>query len=263
VETARHWFGRNRLKVKQISEACFNVLHFGWTFYQRLPKSIQSRGEKMKKIFQVVVIMLMLAFFIGACLPAASGQQTTAQAQNTQSLEDSAAQIGTAVAQTIEAQNQIGTFVALTTEAQATATFTATPVTIPTLTPFVIPTSTTRPSTGGSGGSSSPAKYEYACDIINRRPYDNAEILHGQNFDIKWTIKNTGTKSWDAGMDVKYFSGPKMTSVTIVEIPVAMDPNDTYDIVLDATAPQELGFQVMTWTVQGQLCYPYTALMVH
>ncbi len=215
----------------------------------------------MKKVFQFAGLMLTLALFIGACLPATSAQQNTTQAQNTQSLQDAESQIGTAVAQTIEAQNQIGTFVALTTEAQATSTFTPTPFTIPTLTPFVIPTSTTRPSTGGGGGA--PAKYDYACDIINRRPYDNSEILHGQDFDIKWTIKNTGTKSWESGIDVKYFSGPQMTAVTLIEIPVVMKPNDTYSIVLDATAPQETGFQVMTWVVQGQLCYPYTALMVH
>jgi len=218
----------------------------------------------MKKVIQLAVVMLTLAVFIGACLPAAaSGQQQDPQVQNTQNLQDAQSQIETAVAQTIEAQNQIGTSVALTLAAQATPTFTATTLTITTLTPFVVPTSTTRPSSGGGGGSVSPGKYEYSCDIINRRPLDNSEILHGQDFDIKWTIKNTGTKSWDAGMDVKYFSGPKMTSVTIVEIPVVMKPNDTYEIVLDANAPAETGFQVMTWTVQGQLCYPYVALMVH
>lgn len=218
----------------------------------------------MKKIIQLTVIMLTLASFIGACLPVAASAQQNPQAQNTQSLQDTQSQIGTAVAQTVEAQNQIGTSVALTLAAQASPTFvaTSTPLTIPTFTPFVVPSATPRPSTGGGGGTSS-GKYEYACDIISRRPFDNSEILHGQNFDIKWTIKNTGTKSWDSGMDVKYFSGPKMTSVTIVEIPVVMKPNDTYQIVLDANAPLETGFQVMTWIVQGQLCYPYVALMVH
>jgi len=216
----------------------------------------------MKKTVQIVVIMLILASFIGACLPTASAPQN-AQAQNTQSVEDTQAEIATAVAQTIEAQNQIGTSVALTTEAQATATFTPTPLTIPTLTPFVIPTSTTRPSSGASTGGSAPAKYDYACEVINRRPYDGTEILHGQEFDIKWTIKNTGTKSWDAGMDVKYSSGPKMTSISIFEIPVVMKPNDTYDVVLDARAPDELGHQVMDWVVQGQLCWPYVVLNVH
>ncbi|MBP6179082.1 MAG: hypothetical protein KA473_10670 [Anaerolineales bacterium] len=221
----------------------------------------------MKRTIQVMIILVTLASFLGACLPAAapatSGEPAAAQAQNTQSLEDTQSQINTAVAQTIEAQNQIGTAVALTTEAQATPTFTATAVTIPTFTPLALPTATNRPSTGGSTGGSSSGKYDYACDIMNRRPFDNAEILHGQDFDIKWTIQNTGTKTWDPGMDVKYFSGPQMTSVTVVEIPIAMKPGDTYQIVMDAKAPAQTGFQVMTWTVQGQLCYPYVALMVH
>lgn len=218
----------------------------------------------MKKVFQLAGLMLLIALFVGACFPTAtSGQSEGLQAQGEQPL-DTQSQIETAVVQTIEVQNQIATSVELTTQAQATPTFTATPITIPTFTPFVVATSTNRPSGGGGGGGgSAPAKLEYACDVINRRPYDNSEILHDQEFDIKWTIKNTGTKSWAAGLDVKYFSGPQMTSVTLIEIPVVMDPGDTYDIVLDANAPAELGFQVMTWTVQGQLCYPYVALMVH
>ena len=217
----------------------------------------------MKKVFQLAGLMLLTALFIGACVPTAtSGQNEGSQAQGEQPL-DTQSQIETAVVQTIEVQNQIATSVALTTQAQATATFTPTAVIIPTFTPFVVATSTKRPSGGGGGGGSAPAKAEYSCDIINRRPLDNAEILHDQEFDIRWTIKNNGTKSWAAGMDVKYFSGPQMTSVTVVQIPVAMDPGDTYEIILDANAPSELGFQVMTWTVEGQLCYPYVALMVH
>ena len=97
----------------------------------------------MKKIIQVAVIMLTLALFIGACLPAAASAQQQQQVQNTPSL-DTQSQINTAVAQTIEAQNQIGTAVALTTEAQFTATPTATQFTIPTLTPFVVLTPTNR-----------------------------------------------------------------------------------------------------------------------
>jgi len=53
-----------------------------------------------------------------------------------------------------------------------------------------------------------------------------------------------------------------MTNLTVVEIPVEMKPNAKYEINLDAVVPDEKGFQVMTWTVQGQLCYPYTAIIV-
>jgi PBP1b-binding outer membrane lipoprotein LpoB len=48
----------------------------------------------MKKLIQMVAIMLTLALFIGACLPAASEQQNP-QVQNTQSL-DTQSQINTA-----------------------------------------------------------------------------------------------------------------------------------------------------------------------
>ena len=85
----------------------------------------------MKKQFQVAIVMLVFALFIGACQPVSvSAQQNPTQSVDTQS------QINTAVAQTIEAQNQIGTAVALTTEAQFTATPTATELVIPSLTPF-------------------------------------------------------------------------------------------------------------------------------
>jgi hypothetical protein len=213
----------------------------------------------MKTSIRAILTLFTLALFLGACLPASSGQPQDTQAQNTQSPQDVQSEVETAVAQTIEAQNQVGTFVAQTMEAQATATFTVTPITIPTLTPFVISTPTNRP--GGNGGGGAPPKPDYACDVIHVRPYDNTEILHGQGFDIKWTILNTGAKIWPAGKDLKYYSGPKMTSAGTVQIP-ELDPNEQFSVVFDATAPDEPGLQVMTWVVEGQLCFPYVAIIV-
>jgi hypothetical protein len=213
----------------------------------------------MKKIIKVTVIMLTLALFIGACLPAAS-EQPQQQVQNTPTPAlDTQSQINTAVAQTIEAQNQIGTAVALTTEAQYTATPTATPFTIPTLTPFVIVTPTTKPSGGGGGGV--PAKAQYSCDIIRLRPRAYAVYHRGQEFDIKMTVVNNGTRSWYQGFDLKYSGGAVMTTVTHVELP-AMAPGDQYEVVLDATAPAERGNQTMTWTVEGRICFGYVVITV-
>jgi len=207
----------------------------------------------MKTLIRAIIILSTLALFLGACLPATSGPQDP-QTQNTQDVQS---QVETAVALTIEAQNQVGTFVAQTVAAQATATFTPTPFTIPTLTPFVISTSTSRPS----GGGGVPPKPDYACDVIHQRPFDNTEFLHGQQFDIKWTILNTGAKTWPAGYDLKYWSGPHMTSAGTVQLP-EMDPNEQFSVVFDAAAPNEPGLQVMTWVVEGQLCFPYVAINV-
>jgi hypothetical protein len=209
----------------------------------------------MKKQIRLISIILALSVLIGACLPTATETQAP-QAQNTPAL-DTQSQINTAVAQTIEAQNQIGTAVALTTESQYTATPSATPFTIPTLTPFVVMTPTTKPS----GGGSTYTKPEYACDVIRLRPTAYAEFNRGQEFDIKMTVVNQGTRSWYAGYDLKYAGGPKMTSVLQVELP-AMKPGDMHEVILDANAPAEKGNQTMTWTVEGRLCFGYVTITV-
>ncbi len=202
-----------------------------------------------------LIVLISLAFLATACLPG-------------QNAQDVQGQVETAVAQTMQAQDQIDNAVAQTVQAQASPTavasftpaFTSTPILFPTLTPIVA-TVTPIPS-GGGGGGGGVTKAQYSCDIIRQRPFDNTEIIHGGDFDIKWTILNTGTKTWDPGVDVKYFSGPQMSSVTRVEIPYAMEPGDQFDIVLDAVAPEEKGFQVMTWAVDGAYCYPYVAIIV-
>jgi len=214
----------------------------------------------MKKIIQVAVIMLTLALFLGACLPAAApAQQQAPQAQNTQVVQDAQSNINTAVAQTIEAQNQIGTAVALTSEAQYTATPTATLFTIPTLTPFAISTPTTKPSSGGSG--SARAKPDYSCDIILLRPRAYSEFHRGQEFDIKMTVVNNGVRAWYQGFDLKYAGGSKFTPVTHVELP-AMAPNARHEVILDAVVPDVRGNLTMTWTVEGRICFGYVTITV-
>jgi hypothetical protein len=213
----------------------------------------------MKKIIQEAVIVVILALFIGACLPTSPAQQNQ-QVQNTPtSALDPQSQINTAVAQTIEAQNQIGTAVALTTEAQYTATPTATLFTIPTLTPFVVLTPTIKPSGGNGGGA--PVKADYACDIILVRPRAYTEINRGQDFDIKMTVVNQGTRAWYQGFDLKYAGGTKMTAVTQIELP-AMAAGARKEVILDASAPTKYGDHTMTWTVEGRICFGYVTITV-
>jgi hypothetical protein len=205
---------------------------------------------------KTVIILAAFMLVLTACAPGASA------APNTQS------EIETAVALTVDAQNQIGTSVALTLTAQnptGTVTPTVSPtglvpptptLVIPTITPIIV----TPPTASGGGVRPKP---QYACDVIHARPFDNTEFSPGADFDIKWTILNTGTESWYQGFDVKYLSGPNMTTtgITRIELP-AMAPRAQYDIVFDAKAPTEKGFHVMTWIVETAVCYPYVAIIV-
>lgn len=205
-----------------------------------------------------MIFLAMLVLVLSGCLP---GQNPASEQPDIQAL------VNTAVAETMAVHTQVAALVEQTVEArqaEATATLeftetpTGTPLVIPTLTPF---TPTVTPVSGGSSGGT-VTQPQYACIAINNKPKDNTVFNRNAKFDIKWTIVNKGAKTWARGVDVKYYSGPQMSGVKRVEIPKEMKPNDTYVINLDAVAPDKKGFYVMTWIVDGPMCYPYVAINV-
>ncbi len=201
------------------------------------------------KTYKLVSLLLVAVFLLAACAPQAAPTVDTEQIVN-QAVEAVAATLSVQQAQTAAAQPQ-----ATTTEVVSPAT--ETPV-LPTATPFVIASPTTKPSTGGGGN----VTYSYSCDPdIGKRPRDNSTFHPGDSFDVKWTIVNTGTATWEAGYDLVYFSGPNLTGATFFELP-RMKPGDKFSKVMDAVAPMAKGNYVMTWKLQGGFCYPYVAITV-
>lgn len=199
---------------------------------------------------------LAMIFLFTACAPA----------QPTQSPEAIANQVATSVALTVAAQNA-------QTQAAQSAVPPATNTTLPTQTEAVVasptpilPTATNTAvvlptSSGGGGGGGSTVKAEYACEAINRRPYDNQIFRPNDEFDIQWTIVNTGTKTMQAGIDVRYSRGPELTNRKIVELP-ELEPGEEYVVDFDAVAPAKPGSYIMVFHVEGGLCFPYTAIVV-
>lgn len=211
---------------------------------------------KKRLLFSALTVMVLLS----ACLPAP---------QPTQDPADVAKQVATAVALTVaaaqaqtEAAQPVPTNTTLPTQTDS-APPSPTPI-IPSATPFVIvPPTSTRPPSGGGGGAPAP-KPALDCTPVNNKPRDNTVFKKGEEFDIRWTIVNTGTKTIPAKLDVKYFSGPKLMKVaadTFRELP-EIKPGKSAVIIIDAVAPVEKGFHVMTWVVEGNLCYPYIAIIV-
>ena len=206
--------------------------------------------SKARILFSAMAVIFILA----ACV--------SAQPQPpTQDAEEVANQVATSVALTVAAQNAQTEAARPTDTPPPTPTEVFTPtlvVDLPTATPFVVVPPTV---VSGGGGGVTTIKKEYACDIIRRRPFDNTYFKPGDTFDIKWTIVNTGTKNIRAGTDLKFSIGTQMTGVTRVELP-EMEPGDQYEVIFDATAPTKEGHHVMTWVVEGPLCYPYASIIV-
>lgn len=203
----------------------------------------------------VLFIIMAGIILLSACAPAPVPTQDPAEIQ--QQIQDAVAL--TVAAQEAEAAQAVvaePTNTPLPTQTEVGPS-SPTPI-IPTATPFTVVPPALAPS---GGGSVTVTPLDYDCTSRDQLPYDNTYFKSNKEFDIKWTIVNTGTKPWAAGKDVKYFSGPQMSTTTFAELP-AMDPGDTYVVILDAFAPAIEGFHVMTWVVEGELCYPYVAIIV-
>jgi hypothetical protein len=206
---------------------------------------------------RVLFILMAGILLLAACAPAAAPTQDPAVIQK--QIQDAVAlTVAAKDAQQAQALAAQPTNTPLPTQTEAVAA-SPTPL-IPTATPFVVVPPTLAPS-GGGGGGGSVAKPEYACDVIHQRPFDDEYFKPNDPFDVNWTIVNTGTKSWRAGLDLKYSDGPKMTATGNIQLP-AMKPGDQFDIVLDGTAPAEDGRYVMVWMLEGGICYPYVRIIV-
>jgi hypothetical protein len=214
-----------------------------------------------------LVAVLTLAVFLVGCSPS-------------QSPVDIQGPVETAIAQTMEIREQVDQFVAETVAAQipaSTATAASTPTVelLPTVSPTLVivalesdtpfPSETPIPS-NTSPPSDTPTVTRtpalYSCAVALHTPAYKAEINAGANFDIKWVIINSGTKTWPAGLDVKYHSGTDMTSVKVKEINRVMEPKDTFEVNLGATAPTKRGLHEMIWVVEGGLCFPSISITV-
>ena len=209
----------------------------------------------MKKILFCAMALIVL---LSACQPA----------QPTQNPTDITNQVATSVALTVAAQNALtqaapslvpeATNTTLPTQTEVGVLPSPTPV-LPTVTAIVLASPTVVSSGGGGGGTTT--KPQYACNPFPRLPRDNTIFRPNDSFDIKWTIVNTGTKTMQAGLDLKYDDGPQLTKTTLVELP-ELEPGDSTTVTFDAVAPSKEGTYIMTFSVEGSLCFPYTAIVV-
>jgi hypothetical protein len=211
---------------------------------------------------RVLISALAMIVLLAACTPAAAPTQDPALVQQ---LIEQAVEL-TVAAQNAQATEQQALIVPSNTPLPTqTEALPPTPTSLlPTATPFVIvpATNTVVVSSGGGGAVAPTAKPQYACQAISRRPFDNEIFKPNDEFDIRWTIVNTGTRTLRAGLDLEYLSGPELTgSVKFVELP-ELKPGDSYQVIFDAVAPGKEGSYVMTWRVEGPICFPYTAIIV-
>lgn len=81
--------------------------------------------------------------------------------------------------------------------------------------------------------SSVPDKAEW----VSQSPTDNSQIQVNSKFLVKYVFKNTGTTTWTTAYTFRYYAGDKMGSPNDLNLTKEVKPNQTVEIVFEATAP--------------------------
>jgi hypothetical protein len=91
-------------------------------------------------------------------------------------------------------------------------------------------------------GATAPDKAAW----VSNSPADGTTLQPGQRFEIRWTVKNSGTTTWNTSYSVRFFSGNITTDKNLYNLRSETKPDGTAEIIVDATAPTTPG-DYFTW----------------
>jgi hypothetical protein len=130
---------------------------------------------------------------------------------------------------------------------------TATDFSLPTFTPTLTFTITPSPT---------PTRTVDQADWIKQSPVDGTILSPGQDFDMVWTIKNTGINPWTPNYKYAFARGArvhKFDSSYTINRTVGVD--ETIDLLVDMEAPREPGGYTTVWRLlndKGEAFYTFT-----
>jgi hypothetical protein len=165
-------------------------------------------------------ILILLAILMSACGSAPQNQ----------------ADISTAVAQTVVAQNSL-------TEIASRPTLTPVPSAGATAAPDVLGTSTTAPIAGAPGCTVSAR-------LAGETPPDETLFKPSEYFWKTWTLENTGTCFWDNTYKLIYESGDLLDGLTSYPLVETVAPGEAKSISIYLKAPGTVGTYTGYWQIQ-------------
>jgi hypothetical protein len=99
----------------------------------------------------------------------------------------------------------------------------------------------------------------YNCTVTDVSPKSSDTITVDQEFDAKWSLKNSGVNTWSAdNADFRYIDGTKLQSKSdLYDLSSDVAPNGTYTVTVDMKAPSSDGTYSTSWGLyleDGTVC---------
>ena len=181
---------------------------------------------KVKRTQVILAAVVISGLLLASCSPTASNET----------------KIATAVAQTVAAKD--------TKRAKSTATETRpapslTPLSSPS--PLVTKAPPTAPPTG-SGNIVPCYRAEYVADVTIP---DGTIVAPGASFWKTWSVKNTGSCSWNSSYKFVFLDGDLMGGAYVYNFPGVAAPNATVEIPIQLFAPTTTGSYTGKWKIQA------------
>ncbi len=198
----------------------------------------------MRKIATLTSLFFVAALFISACnLPQKTPSAPAGQADP----------IGTAAAQTVIAMTtQLANPTQPATSEPVENTATSAVVDVPTNT---APPPTQTPSPAVSNTPPAPTATSVPCDragFVSEKIPDDSAMTPGQTFTKVWTLKNSGSCTWNSSYSVVFVSGDAMSAPASIQLTTgSVAPGATIDISIDMKAPTKAGKYKGTWQLRN------------
>lgn len=166
------------------------------------------------------------------------------------------------------AQTQTAVLIPATPTATSTPTVTRTATVTPTMTPtFLWLWKTATPRVAATlTPTDEPPGGEFSCRLIDQDPEDGSKLSKNTDFDAVWEVRNTGTRTWDAGsVDFIYISGRKMHEEAAYDLPRKVNPDATIDLIVDMTTPKTAGTYKVEWALRRgdtEFCFVNMSIVV-
>jgi len=206
---------------------------------------MENKMRNVKKIRWIILGLLSLSLALAACAP--SVPPTPSEAEIAQQVA--------ATQQAKATQNSVETLVALVTQLSNQPTWTPQPA-CPACPTLVVPTAqTTADATDGATEPTAAVPTEeptVKClqfDFLGDVNFPPGTVVKpGTKFNKTWTIKNTGTCTWENDFDLYLSGGDAFGTNKYGDVPSGVIPGETIDVtVYNMVAPMTEGTYYSYW----------------
>ncbi len=131
-------------------------------------------------------------------------------------------------------------------------TATTTSTLLPTMAATATTGSTVPTATTGTGGGGSTNTCDIASFVSDVTIPDGTSLSPGESFTKTWSVKNTGSCTWDGTYQLVYYGGDLMSAEQAVDFPeVDVAPGETGNVSVDFVAPTASGTYTSYWVFRN------------